>query len=205
MRIMKKPLLFILVAPSGSGKTTIRRELQKRLKGFFYSVSATTRRKREGEKDGSDYIFLTPQAFRSWQREGKFLETVRRYGNCYGTPKEPLLTALAQGRNCLLDLEPSGVKRIKELFPKETVTIFLQPPSVAELRRRLRRRPPEEKKRRLFEDKKIFSGINWDYSVLNKDLKEAIDEIIGIIKKELKWQNISHQKRSGRDTKIVTR
>lgn len=181
---MKKPLIFILTGPSGSGKTTIRKELQRRFKDLFYSVSATTRKRRKGERNGLDYIFLTESQFRQWRGKKKFLETVKRYGNYYGTPREPLLSALKERKSCLLSLEPTGVKRLEKLFPGKTVTIFIKPPSVKEITRRLTNRLPEERERRFSEDRKIFASLSCDYSVLNKDLKKAIDKITEIIKKE---------------------
>jgi guanylate kinase len=186
---MKRPLIFILTGPSGSGKTTIRKELKRRFRNFFFSVSATSRRARKGERDGVDYFFLTKEEFRSWEKAKKFLETVRRYGNYYGTPKEPLLAALKEGRNCLLALEPSGVKRIKSLFPDNSITILIQPPSEREIIRRLLTRSPEERERRLREDRKLFSAFPCDYLVLNDNLKEAVEKISKIIKKELKLRD----------------
>ncbi|MEO0102629.1 MAG: guanylate kinase [candidate division WOR-3 bacterium] len=182
----KKPLIFILTGPSGSGKTTIRKELQKRFKDFFISVSATTRERRKGERNGLDYIFLTQSQFRQWQKEKKFLETVRRYGNYYGTPKVPILRALKEGKNCLLNLEPVGVEKIKKLFPDKTVTILIKPPSLREIARRLTNRLPEEREKRLSEDKRIFASLLCDYSVLNKELKKAVAKITEIIKGELR-------------------
>ncbi|MEO0098451.1 MAG: guanylate kinase [candidate division WOR-3 bacterium] len=186
LNLMGKSLIFILTGPSGSGKTTIRKELKKRFRNFFYSVSATTRAQRKGERNGVDYFFLSKEEFQQWQKERKFLETVKRYGNYYGTPKAPLLRALRKGKVCLMDLEPMGVKRVKKLFPERTVTILLQPPSEKELASRLKNRLPEEITLRQKEDQEVFSSVPYDYRVLNEDLKSAVDKIAEIIRKELK-------------------
>ncbi len=114
------------------------------------------------------------------------METVKRYGNYYGTPKAPLLRALRKGKVCLMDLEPMGVKRVKKLFPERTVTILLQPPSEKELASRLKNRLPEEITLRQKEDQEVFSSVPYDYRVLNEDLKSAVDKIAEIIRKELK-------------------
>ncbi len=186
MRRLKLPKIFILTAQSGCGKTTIRKELKRRLPNLFYSVSATTRPKRKNERNRYDYIFLGVDEFLRRKSKNFFLETVKRYGNYYGTPKEPLLAALRKGRNCLMDLEPVGARKIKRLFPKQAVVIFLKSPSQRELASRLSRRPMSERAKRMAEDKRLFSSFAYDYSVLNKELKKAVNEIVGIIKEEIK-------------------
>ncbi len=185
-RPANQPLIFILISPSGGGKTTIKKQLKKYLRNFFFSVSATTRPKRKGERNRSDYLFLTTEEFQRQKARNEFLETVHRYGNDYGTPKKPLLSALASGRHCLLCLEPIGAKRIKQLFPNQTRTIFIKPPSQKELARRLAHRSSREREKRMAEDKNLFGRISADYTVLNKNLPSAIRQIISIIRKELK-------------------
>ncbi|MCX8060562.1 MAG: guanylate kinase, partial [Aquificaceae bacterium] len=129
-------MLFVLSAPSGAGKTTVAERLLKTCPGLRKIVTVTTRPKREGEKEGVDYLFVEKGDFEKKVREGYFLEYALVYGNYYGTPKEQVLRNEEEGQDSLLVIDVQGAKKVKENYP-EAVLLFLMPPSLEELRRRL--------------------------------------------------------------------
>ncbi len=182
-----KGLIFVISSPSGGGKTSIVRRITERDGTLNYIVSATTRPRRSGEREGIDYIFLTEEEFSRWEEEGRFIETTHYHNHHYGTPKEPLLTKIDRGEDVILDIDVNGGKQVKDLFP-EAVLIFLLPPSKEELRRRLLERgreSEEEIEARLRKaEQEIRSANDYDYLVINRDLDQATGEIISIIAAE---------------------
>ena len=151
---MKKGRLIIISGPSGAGKSTIVKALMAQSPGAFFSVSATTRKIRPGEKDGTDYLFVSRERFRELIREEGLLEWAEYVGNYYGTPARPVLEHLEKGFDVLLDIETRGAKQVLEKFP-EAVSIFVCTPSFAELEKRLRARgtnSEEDIRRRLEKD-----------------------------------------------------
>ena len=120
--------LIVLSAPSGTGKTTICKELLKRNKNWKFSVSATTRPPRDGEVDGKDYIFMSNQKFDHYAKFGDFLEWEWVHGNKYGTLIDPLEDALNNGHTMLLDVDVKGGSSVMEEFPDESIGIFIEPP-----------------------------------------------------------------------------
>jgi guanylate kinase len=137
----KKGKLYIISAPSGTGKSTVIRELLKKKDNAFFSVSATTREPREGEVNGVNYWFLTRPEFERMVEEGAFLEHAQYVGNYYGTPLQPILDNMAAGNDAILDIEVQGFRQIKQKMP-EAVSIFIVPPSMEELEHRLRAGAP---------------------------------------------------------------
>ena len=132
-------LLLVISGPSGVGKTTITRALERRLGGVF-SVSATTRPRAEGEVDGRDYCFRSDLEFQQLADEGAFLEQAQVYGEYrYGTPREPVERQVAEGRLVILDIDVQGARQVKQAMP-DAFTLFILPPSDDELLRRLRQR-----------------------------------------------------------------
>ncbi len=180
-------LIVVISSPSGTGKTTICRELQKSHGDFSFSVSATTRSPRPKEKKGIDYHFITEDRFASMRKKGEFAEWAGVFGFSYGTPMSEINKALTADRVLLCDLDYQGGISIKKKFPA-AVTIFIIPPSLTELRSRLFKRrteSPEQKRLRLAAAvKELGYWKKYDYVVLNDDLKKAINEVDMIIAAE---------------------
>lgn len=176
--------LFVLSAPSGSGKTTIAEALLKKLSNFSKAVTTTTRKKRSGETEGVDYHFVSPALFREMKERGEFLETVEMYGHEYGTAKKDVEFLLSQGTHVLLVIDTKGARSIAKRFP-ESVLIFLKPPSLAELEKRLKGRGSEDEDS-LFQrlkkaheellDEKIF-----DYLVISDEVERVSIVVSSII------------------------
>ncbi|MFO1462353.1 MAG: guanylate kinase [bacterium] len=175
--------LFVVSGASGTGKTTLCRELEREL-GLFFSVSATTRPPRAGEVEGRDYRFLSPEEFDKMVAADRFLEWATVHGQRYGTPREPIERNLAEGRDVLLDLDTQGALQLKKLMP-EAVLIFIKPPTLEELRMRLESRgtdSPEVIARRIARaEHEIEQSVQYDHVVVNRDLQEAKRELKGII------------------------
>jgi guanylate kinase len=178
-------LLVVISAPSGTGKTTVCKKLLQELKDFKYSISYTTRRPREGEKEDIDYKFLTKEEFQNLLKEGIFIEWTKVYGNYYGTSKLQLQEYLTQNNDVLLDLDGKGAKAIKEIYKENVLLIYLLPPSLEELKKRLLSMRKEDEKtifQRMKEFKEQLKYLPlFDYFVINKDLKTTISVIKSII------------------------
>lgn len=183
--------LFVLSGASGTGKTTLSRELIKELR-LFFSVSATTRPQRPGEREGTDYYFLSQDQFDQMVQEGRFLEWARVHGNCYGTPRDPVDRHLAAGQDVLMDLDTQGALEVKRQRP-ETILIFLQPPSMEDLRRRLESRGTDSTQiiqgRIERARQEIEQSPRYDYIVVNRQLDEAKEELKRIIGQFRKGQD----------------
>ena len=180
-------LLLAISGPSGVGKTTITRELERRLDGVF-SVSATTRPSAPGEVDGRDYHFLTERRFEDMVDRGAFLEHAQVYSkHRYGTPREPVERHLAQGRLVLLDIDVQGAILVRQTM-SEALMCFILPPNDEELLQRLRQRGREAEAaiRRRFNEAKheielgMRSGV-YDAQIVNDDLPQAIDEVCRLV------------------------
>ncbi|MEO0071336.1 MAG: guanylate kinase [candidate division WOR-3 bacterium] len=182
-----KPFMVVLSSPSGAGKTTICREVVRQDKKIFYSVSATTRAPREGERKGRSYIFLSEEEFLDRAGRGEFLEFARVYGHLYGTPKSPVFEAFREGKDVLADLDIQGMRVVKRVLPG-TVSIFILPPNVLELNRRIARRrseaPEEIKCRRLAFKEETRAIPEFDYLVINDKLNQAVRDVLAIINAE---------------------
>lgn len=184
----KKGLLIVLSGPSGSGKGTVRAQLMKR-EDFAFSVSATTRAPRVGERDGVDYYYITREQFEQRIREGDMLEYTEYNGNYYGTPFKEAMRVVDSGRNLILEIEVEGAMNVKRLYP-EAVLILLLPPSFAEQEKRLRSRGTETEEvilgrlERTREEMKFVS--EYDYIVYNPDggVDACADEILSVIHAE---------------------
>lgn len=178
-------LLFVLSAPSGGGKTTITKALLQRHPALTLSVSVTTRPPRAYEIDGKDYHFISQEAFLSMRDQDAFVEWAEVFGNFYGTPKAPLEKAIEQGQKVLLDLDWQGRKSLVDLFPKQTVSIFIVPPSLEELERRLRARVSDSEEvialRMKEAEAQMAHSKEYDHVVINDDLERAVEAVEGII------------------------
>lgn len=183
----KKGLLIVLSSPSGGGKTTIRKRLLQSMPELQYSVSATTRCPRPGEKPGVDYRFLSRDEFLEGVKEGAFVEWAEVHGHLYGTPRELLDSCLGEGKDVLVDVDVKGASHLKKKYSR-SVLIFIVPPSWEELKRRLEKRgtdSPDEVARRLEVAKEEINHYrDYNYIVINENLIQAIKEVESIIKAE---------------------
>ncbi|MCI9513907.1 MAG: guanylate kinase [Oscillospiraceae bacterium] len=181
---MAKGMTFIIAGPSGVGKGSVIKKVFESGRKLYFSVSATTRAPRPGERDGVDYHFISYEQFQSWIAEGAFLEHAEFVGNCYGTPKRYVDEAMDRGEDVILDIEVQGAEQIHRLRP-EAVRIFLAPPSWAELRRRLTGRGTESEEKvekRLQRSREEFQvAREYDYLVVNDNLEQAAAEVLAII------------------------
>lgn len=183
--------VFIFSAPSGSGKTTILKPILEKLKDKFgFSISATTRPPREGEKDEVDYYFITPEKMRKHIANGDFLEWEEVYqGKYYGTYKAELDRIWNQGKYVIFDIDVKGGVNIKNILKNQACSIFIMPPSIEELERRLRNRNTESeetlKERLLRAEMEISLSENFDFVVCNDDLDEAIAKVEEIITQQM--------------------
>ncbi|MEO0292658.1 MAG: guanylate kinase [candidate division WOR-3 bacterium] len=177
-------MVIIISGPSGAGKTTVCKELLKEDEKLLYSVSATTRGKRKGEKEGVDYYFISEEEFKKWKKEGRFLETAKVHNYYYGTLKDFIIKGEKEKKDILLDIDVKGKINVSKKI-KNTVSIFLLPPTMEEAVKRIKKRnkeKEEEIKKRLetalYEIKEIKK---FDYLVMNIDLKETVNIVKAII------------------------
>jgi len=185
----RDPFIVIVSAPSGSGKTTIVDRVIEEVPGLARSISYTTRAPREGEKDGTDYGFVSKDEFRAMIEEGELLEWEQNFDNYYGTSKAQVRDALDGGGDIVLSIDVKGARKVKEAFP-ECISVFIMPPSRKELEARLKGRNTDREEQvslRLGEaGKEIEASDEYDYLVINEDLDEAVSEVKGIIEEERK-------------------
>ncbi len=184
---MMKGNLFVLSAPSGTGKTTVCRNLAKRVENLILSISYTTRPMKEGEKDGVDYHFVDAKTFDEMVEAGDFLEWANIYGYRYGTSRKAVEDCLGSGIDFLLEIDVQGGMNVKEIMP-EAVLIALFPPDRDTLYERLRGRKREaegeieERVREALRELVILK--DYDYFVINRDLEKAIKDVILIIESQ---------------------
>jgi len=180
--------LFVVSGASGTGKTTLVQEALRRMPNLAFSVSATTRPPRAGEADGVDYLFVSPEGFEQLRQANELLEWAEVYGNRYGTPKGPVLAAIARGDSILLDIDVKGARQVRRALP-EAVTIFLLPPDMATIEARLRARSTDSEaviERRMAEAREQLEGAaEADYIVVNDALESAHDQLQAILVAEL--------------------
>ena len=183
--------LVIFSAPSGSGKTTIVRELLKLFPQFEFSISATSRKPRGQEQHGVDYYFLTNEEFRQRVERDEFVEWEEVYeGTCYGTLKSEVERIWSKGNVIIFDVDVMGGINLKRLFGEDACSMFIMPPSVEELERRLRGRGTDSEeviqKRIAKAEFELSKSPEFDYTVVNDDLQVAVDEATTIIRNFLK-------------------
>jgi guanylate kinase len=182
--IRRRGALFVVSAPSGAGKTTLCREVRLRVPDLAYSVSYTTRSPRPGEIEGTDFCFVSEAVFTELSERGEFAEWASVHGNRYGTRASVLEKALAEGRDILLDIDTQGASQLSRRYP-EAVLVFITAPSMTELEQRLRERRSDaesEIARRLRRAREeIALWRNYHYLVVNRDVKEASEQLTAII------------------------
>jgi guanylate kinase len=176
--------LFVVAAPSGAGKTTLVRALMEREPGLRFSISYTTRPKRPAEMDGRDYFFVTRERFEAMAAGGEFLEHARVFDNHYGTARSQVEGSLAAGQDLILEIDWQGAQQIRRALP-ECVTVFILPPSRAELERRLRGRGTDAEdviQRRLRDAASDMTHWReFDHVVVNDDFERALGDLQGIV------------------------
>lgn len=179
--------LFIISAPSGTGKSTVIQKIMEMRCDLYFSVSATTRPPRSGEINGVSYLFMSHDEFCSHIRQNEFLEYAEYIGNYYGTLKKPIMEYISRGNDIILDIDVQGCKQVKMAMP-EAVTIFLIPPGISELERRLRSRgtdSEEKMKKRLSRAKmELSEKESYDYIIVNDSVEKAADDILSIMNRK---------------------
>jgi len=186
--IARRGLMLVLSSPSGAGKTTIARKLLEQDLGIEISVSHTTRKMRKGERDGQDYHFVSHDTFTKMRDHGEFLEWAVVFDNYYGTTRKPVEEALAAGRDVLFDVDWQGAASLRAKARDDVVTVFILPPTAADLEQRLNVRaqdPPEIVRRRMLgASNEIQHWTEYDYVVVNYDIDRSVAAIRAVLTAE---------------------
>jgi guanylate kinase len=181
----RRGLLLILSSPSGAGKSTLTENLVRQDPSIKLSISVTTRPKRTSEIDGVHYRFISADEFAEMRERGDLLESAEVHGNFYGTPRKPVEQALARGEDMMFDIDWQGTRQICEKMRSDVVSVFVLPPSMAELKARLERRAedsPEVIERRLRNAREeIAQWGSYDYVLVNDDLQLTFADLKAIL------------------------
>ena len=198
--VERRGLMFVLSSPSGAGKTTLSRLLIERLPGLRMSVSATTRAKRPGEIEGRDYLFVDQARFEDMVKQQELLEWATVFGNRYGTPRGPVEAALTAGEDVLFDIDWQGTQQLREKARADVVSVFILPPSAADLEKRLHTRAQDShdviRARMSRASHEMSHWAEYDYIVINRDVDEAFAEVQSILKAE----RLKRERRTGLTT-----
>jgi len=186
--IARRGLMLVLSSPSGAGKTTIARKLLEQDLGIEISVSHSTRKMRKGERDGQDYHFVSHDTFTKMRDHGEFLEWAVVFDNYYGTTRKPVEEALAAGRDVLFDVDWQGAASLRDKARDDVVTVFILPPTAADLEQRLNVRaqdPPEIVRRRMLgASNEIQHWTEYRYVVVNYDIDRSVAAIRAVLTAE---------------------
>jgi guanylate kinase len=186
--IERRGLMLVLSSPSGAGKTTLSRRILALEPVVTMSVSVTTRPPRQGEVEGKDYFFVSTSMFQDMVKGDGFLEHAQVFGHHYGTPKEPVMMALAKGLDVLFDIDWQGTQQLRQQAGDDLVSIFVLPPSHAELERRLRARAQDSEDvvagRMARAGNEISHWAEYDYVVINDDLESTVAKVQTILAAE---------------------
>jgi guanylate kinase len=184
----RRGLMLVLSSPSGAGKTTISRKLLERDTNLHMSVSATTRPKRPGEVHGRDYHFTDLTSFELMRNKQELLEWAKVFGNYYGTPRAPVTKALNAGQDVLFDIDWQGTQQLAEQARSDLVSVFVLPPSTAELERRLRGRAQDSdevvSQRMAKAADEMTHYEEYDYIIINRDIEESAQAVQSILDAE---------------------
>ena len=187
-RIARRGLLLVLSSPSGAGKTTLSRRLLAADLNLRMSVSVTTRKPRRDEVDGKDYAFIDKAEFDRLQAASDLLECAHVHGNCYGTPKAPVVHAIAAGEDMLFDIDWQGARQLKEKMGEDVVAVFILPPDGRALERRLKTRNQDDAevmaRRMAAAAAEIEHWNEYDYVVVNADLDASVAALCAILEAE---------------------
>lgn len=186
--ISRRGLLLVLSSPSGAGKTTISRRLLESDENLSISISATTRAKRPDEIDGRDYDFVSTERFARMREHDEFVESAEVFGHWYGTPREPVVSALAAGRDMIFDIDWQGAEQLAKALPDDVVRVFILPPSVAELESRLKRRAQDSDavvaaRMARAADEMAHHDV-YDYVLVNHALDQAVEDARAVLHAE---------------------
>ena len=184
----RRGLLLILSSPSGAGKSTLARRLMDWDPTLRFSVSATTRAPRPGEEDGREYHFKSREAFEDMVKSGQMLEHAEVFGNLYGSPRAPVLAAMEAGTDTVFDIDWQGGQQVAQAMRDDVVSIFILPPSIAELDSRLRGRAQDSDEviagRMAKSRDEISHWAEYDYVLVNDDLEQTFDRLKAILTAE---------------------
>ncbi|MFN3483449.1 MAG: guanylate kinase [Rhabdaerophilum calidifontis] len=182
---MRRGVMFVLSSPSGAGKSALSRLLLQDDPAIRLSISVTTRPRRPSEVEGVHYHFLDVAAFEAMRKRGDLLEWAEVHGNFYGTPRAPVEAALAEGRDILFDIDVQGTLQLYKKMRADVVSVFILPPSIAELERRLQRRAedpePVIRRRLRTAEGEIAHWADYDYVLVNADLQTCLAELKQIL------------------------
>ena len=186
---MRRGLIIILSSPSGAGKSTLSDRLRALDKDILFSISATTREPRDGEKDGREYFFKSREDFLKMVDNQEMLEHAEVFGNLYGSPQKPVSNAIENGQDVLFDIDWQGGQQIRNsVLGKHALSLFILPPSIAELERRLNSRAKDNqdviKNRMALARDEISHWPEYDYVLINNDLDKTENDLKTIIKAE---------------------
>ena len=186
--VARRGLMLVLSSPSGAGKTTIARRLREEDNSVEMSISHTTRPRRNGEQDGKDYHFVDRETFTRMRDQGEFLEWAVVFDNYYGTTRKPVEDALAAGRDVLFDVDWQGAASLRDQAKNDVVTVFVLPPTAADLEQRLNERaqdtPEIVRRRMLGASNEIQHWDEYDYVVINHDIGCSVEAVRAILAAE---------------------
>jgi guanylate kinase len=198
--IARRGLMLVLSSPSGAGKTTLSRKLLAADPAVELSVSVTTRKQRPGEVDGQDYHFIDAARFDAMLKQGELLESAQVFGHRYGTPRAPVEAGLSAGRDVLFDIDWQGTQQLREKARADVVSVFILPPSAADLEKRLHTRAQDSdaviRGRMNRATHELSHWAEYDYIVINHDIDEAFAEVQSILKAE----RLKRERRTGLTT-----
>lgn len=198
--VERRGLMFVLSSPSGAGKTTLSRLLIERMPGLQMSVSATTRPMRPGEVDGRDYHFVDRARFEEMVKRNELLEWATVFDNRYGTPRAPVEAALSAGQDVLFDIDWQGTQQLREKARQDVVSVFILPPSAADLEKRLHTRAQDSDEvilgRMSRASHEMSHWAEYDYIVINRNVDDAFAEVQSILKAE----RLKRERRTGLTT-----
>jgi guanylate kinase len=187
-QVARRGLMLVLSSPSGAGKTTLSRLLLERDSALELSISVTTRKPRREEINGRDYHFIDGERFDAMVAHGDLLEWAEVFGNRYGTPRAPVVRALAAGRDVLFDIDWQGTQQLRENGRDDLVSVFVLPPTIPDLEARLRNRAQDDeaviRSRMAKAASEMSHWAEYDYVVVNRDLFRAFDDIRAILAAE---------------------
>src|ERR1700726_4377766 len=198
--VERRGLMFVLSSPSGAGKTTLSRLLIERMPGLNMSVSATTRPMRPGDVDGRHYWFVDKARFEAMVKRNEFLEWATVFDNRYGTPRAPVEVALSAGQDVLSDIDWQGTQQLREKARADVVSVFILPPSAADLEKRLHTRAQDSDEvirgRMSRATHELSHWAGYDYIVINHNIDEAFAEVQSILNAE----RLKRERRTGLTT-----